>query len=166
VPKATVKSILEQWLDGRRPARIGRDAWADLRKALGAAGKTASDYYLLDLLLGHELEIDRSLGGFAVELRGRVHTRDRTAAEESLMEMSREYAAARGRGDADRAADCRRAVRHAAERIRMQLGRRGLSADKRDEKQELLQWFRVWLETPELFPDWVALRRSQAGEGS
>ncbi len=30
---------------------------------------------------------------------------------------------------------------------------------KRRQKQEAALWFRIWLETPELFPEWLALRK-------
>jgi hypothetical protein len=31
---------------------------------------------------------------------------------------------------------------------------------KRREKREIAEWFRIWLETPDLFWDWLALRKS------
>ena len=47
--------------------------------------------------------------------------------------------------------------RHRAELI----GRnRRVRPEKRLQKQEMANWFRVWLETPELFDDWLALRKS------
>lgn len=30
---------------------------------------------------------------------------------------------------------------------------------KRKEKKEIALWFRIWLETPEIFPEWLALRK-------
>jgi hypothetical protein len=30
---------------------------------------------------------------------------------------------------------------------------------KRQEKAEIARWFAIWLETPELFADWLALRK-------
>ena len=33
-------------------------------------------------------------------------------------------------------------------------------AQERKEKQEIASWFQVWLETPDLFADWLALRKS------
>ena len=30
---------------------------------------------------------------------------------------------------------------------------------KREEKQEILEWFRIWLETPETFFDWLDVRK-------
>jgi len=36
---------------------------------------------------------------------------------------------------------------------------RRVSASKRLVKQEVALWFRIWLETPELFADWLFLRK-------
>ncbi len=33
------------------------------------------------------------------------------------------------------------------------------SAGKRRHKQEIAGWFRIWLETPEIFESWLALRK-------
>ena len=37
-----------------------------------------------------------------------------------------------------------------------------VNPQKRQEKQEIASWFQVWLETPDLFADWLALRKSSA----
>jgi hypothetical protein len=34
-----------------------------------------------------------------------------------------------------------------------------VDAQKRAEKQEILEWFRIWLETPETFFDWLDVRK-------
>ena len=34
-----------------------------------------------------------------------------------------------------------------------------VDARKREEKQEILQWFRIWLDTPEAFFDWLDVRK-------
>ncbi len=36
---------------------------------------------------------------------------------------------------------------------------RRVAAEKRSQKQEAALWFRIWLETPDLFEDWLSLRR-------
>ena len=46
----------------------------------------------------------------------------------------------------------------AKQRLRRALDRPNLSEPKRQEKQELFEWFLVWLESPEIFPDWIELR--------
>ena len=34
-----------------------------------------------------------------------------------------------------------------------------LTAEKRTQKEEMVQWMLVWLETPEVFPAWVDARK-------
>ncbi|MBN2241289.1 MAG: hypothetical protein JW793_01265 [Acidobacteria bacterium] len=34
-----------------------------------------------------------------------------------------------------------------------------VSPQKRLEKREIAEWFRIWLEIPDLFEDWLALRK-------
>ena len=51
------------------------------------------------------------------------------------------------------------AVRQAKDRLRLVLRGGHFSPEKKEVKQELLRWFLVWLETPELFSQWLELRR-------
>ena len=34
-----------------------------------------------------------------------------------------------------------------------------VSPEKRAEKQEIAEWFTIWLQTPEIFESWVSLRQ-------
>ncbi len=68
--------------------------------------------------------------------------------------MARAYAAAE---DAVRAEDVRRAVRNAKDRLKLIL-RRNLAPEKRRVKEEILRWMLAWLENPQVFETWVALR--------
>ena len=156
-----MRSLVDEFVAGFAGPEIGQEAFETLRKQIAAqrGGAPPSRPAVLELLLATEVEISRSIGGFAPGLRGRVHIGDPDSAEASLIEMSGEYGQARAAGDSLRAADCRRAVQHGRQRLRFLLGRPNLSAEKRREKSELREWFRVWLEAPELFPDWVLLRR-------
>lgn len=63
--------------------------------------------------------------------------------------------------------------RHAAERVLAvaRLGKRRaemiarnakVDARKRSEKDEIAQWFRIWLETPDAFFDWLDVRKRSA----
>lgn len=45
------------------------------------------------------------------------------------------------------------------QRAQMIAGNRNVEARKRAEKSEIAQWFTVWLEQPEIFPDWLELRK-------
>ena len=158
-----MKSLVEGWLEVYHPTSIGRKEFADLRDHVNrrlTGGKRVSPRYLLDLLLATELEIDRTLGGIPLELRGRVHTGDFRTAARSLIEMAGEYVSTRDSGAEARVGDCRRAVLLAKDRLHMQLAR-NMSDEKRIEKEELLEWFIVWLENPDVFEEWLTLRRKQ-----
>jgi hypothetical protein len=37
---------------------------------------------------------------------------------------------------------------------------RKVEARKRDEKREIGEWFRIWLETPDAFFDWLDVRKA------
>ena len=160
--RPTIKSLVLRYLEQRRPTSVDEEVLsliaAEVHSTLGRR-KPVSRSYLLEVLSTTTVEISRSLGGLPADLRHRVHFGDADRAAASLLEMQREYEAARDSDDRERAWDVRRAVRQAKERLRLLLRRPSLSFDKRAEKQELLAWFLVWLENPEVFAPWLALRR-------
>lgn len=75
---------------------------------------------------------------------------------ENLDAIYREY-----RADADRVGTCavRDLVARARARARQAADNPRLDKSKRREKQEIVQWCKVWLEVPDLFFDWVEMRR-------
>jgi hypothetical protein len=160
--KPSVKSAVAEYLATHRPALISENELTALQRHVDTAlsrPKPVSRSYLLAVLSGTDVEISHSLGGLPVDLRGRVHFATPDRAAESLLDLLGEYRKARAQGDRERADDCHRAVRQAKDRLRLTLRRPGLSEEKQREKQELLDWFLVWLETPELFDSWLTLRR-------
>lgn len=163
--KPSRKSLVEEFLRLHPPAEITAETLAALRRYVSEAlgGATVSEKYLLDLLDETPLPIARELGGLPPALRRRVHFHDFAAAEASLLDLCQEHSRALLGGDRERAADCGRAVLRGKQRLEMLLRQRGLPEPKRAEKQEILEWFRVWLETPDLFPDWLALRQRARG---
>jgi len=165
--RTSVKALIEAWLDTERPIRIGRAEFERLQREVGkrlGPNRRIAPRYLLEVLLLTEIEIDRKLGGIPVDLRGRVEFSDERAARISLLEMAAEYQMAKDTDRDERAEDCRRAVILAKDRLRMILGNKSMAEEKRAQKEELLQWFLVWLENPAVFPDWLALRRKQLKE--
>ena len=48
------------------------------------------------------------------------------------------------------------------QRAQMIAGNKSVDARKRAEKDEIANWFTVWLQTPEIFDDWLHLRRGSA----
>lgn len=164
----SIKAFIINYLKENPPSFVDRQVLAAIcREAQRALGRDrpVSPAYVLDVLSQTQIPIDRALGGLPVDLRGRVHFHDRQAAVVSLTDMTREYEAARAGNDKQRAEDCRRAVRKGKDRLKLILRRANLSPQKREEKQELLQWFLVWLEAPPLFPGWVELRGRPSGAG-
>jgi len=96
---------------------------------------------------------------YATRLKGVLEFRDLESAESSLRKLDalyREY----GEG-ADRAgAELVRSLVLKGKQRAASLGASPrVSPEKRREKQEIAAWFRVWLETPDLFFDWLALRK-------
>jgi hypothetical protein len=55
---------------------------------------------------------------------------------------------------------CRRLAILGRRRAEMIAGNPRVSHKKRLQKQEAALWFRIWLETPELFASWLALRKN------
>jgi hypothetical protein len=154
-----------QYLEVHRPSEIDEKELAAIERSVRdglAKPKPVSRSYLLGILSEMPLPIARSLGGLPVDLRGRIHFSDPERASESLLDLQAEYSRARAAHNRERAEDCRRAVRQAKDRLRLMLRKPSLPAEKLQEKEEILQWFLVWLETPELFDRWLALRRRDA----
>lgn len=46
------------------------------------------------------------------------------------------------------------------QRAQMIAANKAVDKRKRAEKEEMAQWFTIWLQTPEIFDDWLALRRN------
>ena len=165
----SIESLVHEYIEAHGPACIDEAELERLMRFLRSRldpGRKLSQAYLLRVLSDAGVEIARSLGGLPVDLRGRVHFRDAEAAASSLLDLAGENSLARENGDRLRQQDCRRAVRQAKDRLKMHLRRRELSKEQRAEKQELLEWFLVWLETPELFPQWLELRRTASTRGA
>ena len=81
------------------------------------------------------------------------------AAEDTLRKLEKlrqEFFAA---GDKKGVESCRLAARRGRRRAES-IGRNArVRAGKRNTKLEIGRWFQIWLETPELFETWLALRK-------
>jgi hypothetical protein len=80
-------------------------------------------------------------------------------AEATLRRLDALWREARGAGDRARVVRVLDIAREGRRRAQMIAGNRRVAAGKRAEKEEIRQWFRVWLETPEAFFDWLELRK-------
>ena len=162
IPKPSIKSLVLHYLDVHRPAEITERELVvikhSIRKRL-ARTKPISRSYLLRILSETTVAIARSLNIPPPDLRRRVHSSSPERARVSLIDLQAEYSRSHVAGNRERAEDCRRAVWQAKDRLKLTLRNTRLPTKKRQEKQEILQWFLVWLETPELFDRWLELRQ-------
>jgi hypothetical protein len=130
---------------------------------LGPEGKTSPDY-IADVL---EAAGKRVLWFTRADTEGRYEEefedllRFATLEEEEMClvrldELWRKFRAERERSAAERVLEVARLGRRRAEMIARNPK---VAPRKRAEKQEIVQWFRIWLETPEAFFDWLELRK-------
>jgi len=91
-----------------------------------------------------------------------LESRDLAEAENSIREIDALYRKFKKAGDSvgmRLAFEAARTARQSATEL-SQLSQ--LSAAQRQEQAEIAQWFTVWLQTPDLFTEWVDLRKASA----
>ncbi len=74
----------------------------------------------------------------------------------NLENLRRKFA---GEGDQRGLRRVRETALKGKQRAQMIAGNRNVDAKKREEKREIAEWFTIWLQQPELFQDWLELRR-------
>jgi hypothetical protein len=130
---------------------------------LGSGGKTSPDY-IAAVLAEAGLPVIWSQradtgGQYEQEFRDLLHFATLEEAEICLMrldELLRKFRAEREPAAVERVLEVARLGRRRAEMIARN---RRVDAHKRDEKLEILQWFRIWLDTPDAFFDWLDVRK-------
>jgi len=145
--RASIKQRLGAHLAATEIDRITEAVWKDLVQRLAPV----SESYLRELLRATGLPFDQPFAGI------RQHTLDEL--ESSLREMYRVYAEAMAAGDRPRARYCRRQVIGAKDRARFVAQSSKTPAEKKAEKEEMVQWMLVWLENPAVFEPWVEARK-------
>ena len=146
-PGRSIKQQLREYLAARQPAAITEAVWGELMVRLAPV----SESYLRDLLRATGLQFDQPYSGI------QQHTFEEL--ERSLRGMLRVYLDSAASGNRERARYCRRQVIAAKDRAKFLAAAPGTMADKRAEKDEMVQWMLVWLENPEVFPAWVEIRK-------
>jgi len=130
---------------------------------LGAAGKTSADY-VAGVLETAGLRVVWSTradteGRYEEEFRDLLHFATLKDAELCLVRLDELLRKFRGEGEraaAERVLEVARLGRRRAEMIARNLK---VDPQKRAEKEEILQWFKVWLDTPDAFFDWLEVRK-------
>jgi hypothetical protein len=81
------------------------------------------------------------------------------AAEETLRRLADLCQYYRSQNDSKGAEYCRQIAYLGRRRAELVGRNKRVCLQKRLQKQEIATWFRVWLETPEIFKDWLAMRK-------
>src|SRR6266481_2818218 len=164
------KSKKDLILDTAR--EIGASKWTlaeidQLRRRLqaenGEAGKTSSDY-IADVLKSAGWKVlltlqEEAEEQYEEEFEDLLHFKTLEDAEVSIMrldELMRKFQAKGEHAAAGRVLDVGRLGKRRAEMIARN---HKVEPQKRAEKEEIAGWFRIWLETPDVFFDWLDVRK-------
>ena len=161
--------MLEVWRT-LGPERAGereiRAIQAELARRLGS-GPRPSRSYVAGVLAeaGIRVEIDDKYVDpwmdepYAERLKGLLEFSNFAKAEDSISKLGAAYQEYRELGDRVGAGLVRSLMLKGKQRAASIASSPRLSLEKRQEKREIASWFRVWLETPDLFADWLDLRK-------
>jgi ssDNA-binding replication factor A large subunit len=129
----------------------------------GEAGKTGSEY-IADVLkdAGHKVLLTLQQEAeemYEEEFEDLLHFKTLEDAEVSVMrldELMRKFRAHGEHAAVERVLNVARLGKRRAEMISHN---RKVEPQKREEKLEIANWFRIWLETPDAFFDWLDVRK-------
>jgi hypothetical protein len=93
------------------------------------------------------------------EFRGLLQFATLAEAETCLRRMDELWRRFKAEERQAQAARVMATARLGVQRARMIAGNKRVSPARRAEKEEIRQWFRVWIENPEVFFDWLELRK-------
>jgi hypothetical protein len=152
---------------------IGVQKWSvaeidQLRRRLlaehGEAGKTSNEY-IAEVLkdAGFKIQLterEEAEERFEEEFEDILHFKTLQDAEVSLTrldELARRFRAHGEKAAVERVLEIARLGKRRAEMISHN---RKVEEKKRQEKKEIAEWFRIWLETPDAFFNWLDVRKS------
>ncbi len=129
----------------------------------GEAGKTGSDY-IAEVLknAGHKVLLnlqEEAEEQYEEEFEDLLHFKTLEDAEVSIMrldELMRKFRAHEEHAAVERVLNVARLGKRRAEMIARN---HKVELYKRAEKEEIANWFRIWLETPDAFFDWIDVRK-------
>jgi len=131
---------------------------------LGAGGKTSPDYIAnvletagMRIVLSTKADTE---GKYEEEFQDILHFATLDDAEMCIVRLDELYRKFKGeneRAAAERVLEVARLGRRRAEMIARN---HKVEPEKRAEKEEIMQWFKVWLDTPDAFFDWLEVRKA------
>jgi hypothetical protein len=165
------KQIILEYCRAEALERIGpeqiRAIENELRRRLGSHLKTSPSYIAGVLReAGKAVEYQDRFADPPMEepyascLKGALRFHDLASAETSLRKLDGIYRQYREASDRTGMNFVRSLVLKGKLRAGSLAANRRVSPEKRVEKEEIVMWFRIWLETPDLFSDWLDLRKT------
>ncbi len=154
MPAAVNKSKkirLREYLSERNLTAVTEPEWRELVERLAPI----SESYLRRLLADTGIPVAQPFAG--------VRQKTFEDLERSLVEMEEVYTRSKETGDRARAQWCRNAVIQAKDHARLAARGSKTSPEKKTQKEEMIQWMLVWLDSPGIFPAWVKLRKQNLG---
>jgi hypothetical protein len=129
----------------------------------GEAGKTASEY-IADVLkdAGHKVLLtlqEEAEEQYEEEFEDLLHFKTLEDAEVSVMRLDELMRNFRAKGEHAAVERVLSVARLGKRRAEMIARNRKVETHKRAEKEEIANWFRIWLETPDAFFDWLDVRK-------
>lgn len=166
----TQKALILEYRDRHGLRQAGRREitliQAELRRVLGPERRVSASYIANVLRQAgttvkyEDRFVDATLPEpYATRLEGALEFRDLKSAEASLRKLDAVYREYRAAADPTGVRLVRAVVIKGKQRAGSLARNPRVKAEKRREKQEIANWFRVWLESPDLFFDWLDLRR-------
>ncbi|HYK87808.1 MAG TPA: hypothetical protein VE398_03510 [Acidobacteriota bacterium] len=107
-----------------------------------------------------ELTIDPP---YDAQLNGILAFSNFAAAEKTILQIEKLRQGYRVAGDKKGVEYCRRLALQGRRRAELIGRNKRVGLRKRLQKIEIAAWFQVWLETPDLFEEWLQLRKASAG---
>jgi len=164
----TKKQIILEYCRAKAWERIGRQEIRALENELRARlGAKTSASYIAGVLraAGKNVEYyDRFADPpieepYASRLRDLLEFHDLASAEASLRKLDAIYREYRDASDRAGTRWVRTLLQKGKLRASSLAANPRVNPQKRAEKAEIATWFRIWLETPDLFLDWLDLRK-------
>jgi hypothetical protein len=129
----------------------------------GEAGKTGSEY-IADVLkdAGHKVLLslqEEAEEQYEEEFEDLLHFKTLEDAEVSITRLDELLRKFRAHGEPAAAVRVLDVARLGKRRAEMISHNRKVEPHKREEKVEIANWFRIWLETPDAFFDWLDVRK-------
>ena len=130
----------------------------------GEAGKSSNDY-ITEVLksMGWKVQLterEEAEERFEEEFEDILHFKTLQDAEVSLTHLDELLRRFRTHGEKAAVERVLEVARLGKRRAEMISRNRKVEALKREEKREIAEWFRIWLETPDAFFDWLEVRKA------